>query len=144
MSWAGLAGRRPLLSHPALVDAIVAETRRPSEPGERHLIGGLGRVVDAPLSGFLTPNFHPYTESEPASVAPMVVGLTMVAGAGDPMSVSSREGLKRPAPPTANRPRPSRCSQGSPSPMMPDPKTTLNIATKQAWTLLDEFKAFAF
>jgi large conductance mechanosensitive channel len=28
--------------------------------------------------------------------------------------------------------------------MLPDPKTTLNIATKQAWTLLDEFKAFAF
>lgn len=28
--------------------------------------------------------------------------------------------------------------------MLPDPKTTLNLATKKAWTLLDEFKAFAF
>ncbi len=28
--------------------------------------------------------------------------------------------------------------------MPPDPKTTLDLATKQAWTLLDEFKAFAF
>jgi large conductance mechanosensitive channel len=28
--------------------------------------------------------------------------------------------------------------------MLPDPKTTLSHATEQAWTLLDEFKAFAF
>jgi large conductance mechanosensitive channel len=28
--------------------------------------------------------------------------------------------------------------------MLPDPKTTLGHATKKAWTLLDEFKAFAF
>lgn len=28
--------------------------------------------------------------------------------------------------------------------MMPDPKATLSQATKSAWTLLDEFKAFAF
>jgi hypothetical protein len=28
--------------------------------------------------------------------------------------------------------------------MLPDPKTTLNQATVKAWTLLDEFKAFAF
>lgn len=28
--------------------------------------------------------------------------------------------------------------------MMPDPKTTLSQATVRAWTLLDEFKAFAF
>jgi len=28
--------------------------------------------------------------------------------------------------------------------MPPDPKTTLDLATKKAWTLLDEFKAFAF
>jgi large conductance mechanosensitive channel len=28
--------------------------------------------------------------------------------------------------------------------MLPDPKTSLNLATKKAWTLLDEFKAFAF
>ena len=28
--------------------------------------------------------------------------------------------------------------------MLPDPKTTLGHATEQAWTLLDEFKAFAF
>ncbi|MFO0889025.1 MAG: large conductance mechanosensitive channel protein MscL [Isosphaeraceae bacterium] len=28
--------------------------------------------------------------------------------------------------------------------MPPDPKTTLNMATQKAWTLLDEFKAFAF
>ena len=28
--------------------------------------------------------------------------------------------------------------------MLPDPKSTLSQATSQAWTLLDEFKAFAF
>ena len=28
--------------------------------------------------------------------------------------------------------------------MLPDPKTTLSHATFKAWTLLDEFKAFAF
>ena len=28
--------------------------------------------------------------------------------------------------------------------MLPDPKTTLSHATEKAWTLLDEFKAFAF
>ena len=28
--------------------------------------------------------------------------------------------------------------------MLPDPKSTLGHATEQAWTLLDEFKAFAF
>jgi large conductance mechanosensitive channel len=28
--------------------------------------------------------------------------------------------------------------------MLPDPKTTLTQATGKAWTLLDEFKAFAF
>jgi large conductance mechanosensitive channel len=28
--------------------------------------------------------------------------------------------------------------------MLPDPKTTLSHATGKAWTLLDEFKAFAF
>lgn len=28
--------------------------------------------------------------------------------------------------------------------MLPDPKTSLNVATQKAWTLLDEFKAFAF
>ena len=28
--------------------------------------------------------------------------------------------------------------------MLPDPKTTLGHATEKAWTLLDEFKAFAF
>jgi large conductance mechanosensitive channel len=28
--------------------------------------------------------------------------------------------------------------------MLPDPKTTLSHATDKAWTLLDEFKAFAF
>ncbi len=28
--------------------------------------------------------------------------------------------------------------------MLPDPKTTFSLATKKAWTLLDEFKAFAF
>ena len=28
--------------------------------------------------------------------------------------------------------------------MLPDPKTTLGQATEKAWTLLDEFKAFAF
>jgi large conductance mechanosensitive channel len=28
--------------------------------------------------------------------------------------------------------------------MLPDPKTTLSHATENAWTLLDEFKAFAF
>jgi large conductance mechanosensitive channel len=28
--------------------------------------------------------------------------------------------------------------------MLPDPKTSLGIATEKAWTLLDEFKAFAF
>ena len=28
--------------------------------------------------------------------------------------------------------------------MPPDPKTALNLATKNAWTLVDEFKAFAF
>jgi large conductance mechanosensitive channel len=28
--------------------------------------------------------------------------------------------------------------------MLPDPKTTLSQATEKAWTLLDEFKAFAF
>jgi hypothetical protein len=28
--------------------------------------------------------------------------------------------------------------------MLPDPKTTLSQATKKAWTLFDEFKAFAF
>jgi large conductance mechanosensitive channel len=28
--------------------------------------------------------------------------------------------------------------------MLPDPKTTLGHATQKAWTLLDEFKAFAF
>ena len=28
--------------------------------------------------------------------------------------------------------------------MLPDPKTTLSHATVKAWTLLDEFKAFAF
>jgi large conductance mechanosensitive channel len=28
--------------------------------------------------------------------------------------------------------------------MPPDPKTTLSHASEQAWTLLDEFKAFAF
>lgn len=28
--------------------------------------------------------------------------------------------------------------------MLPDPKTTLNQATVKAWTLVDEFKAFAF
>jgi large conductance mechanosensitive channel len=28
--------------------------------------------------------------------------------------------------------------------MLPDPKTTLGLATQKAWTLLDEFKAFAF
>ena len=28
--------------------------------------------------------------------------------------------------------------------MLPDPKTTLSHATEGAWTLLDEFKAFAF
>ena len=28
--------------------------------------------------------------------------------------------------------------------MLPDPKTTLGYATDKAWTLLDEFKAFAF
>jgi large conductance mechanosensitive channel len=28
--------------------------------------------------------------------------------------------------------------------MLPDPKTTLTHATQKAWTLLDEFKAFAF
>ena len=28
--------------------------------------------------------------------------------------------------------------------MLPDPKTSLNLATAKAWTLLDEFKAFAF
>jgi large conductance mechanosensitive channel len=28
--------------------------------------------------------------------------------------------------------------------MLPDPKTTLTQATEKAWTLLDEFKAFAF
>lgn len=28
--------------------------------------------------------------------------------------------------------------------MLPDPKTTLGHATKKAWTLFDEFKAFAF
>ena len=28
--------------------------------------------------------------------------------------------------------------------MLPDPKTTLSQATGKAWTLLDEFKAFAF
>ena len=28
--------------------------------------------------------------------------------------------------------------------MPPDPKTTLSHATEKAWTLLDEFKAFAF
>jgi large conductance mechanosensitive channel len=28
--------------------------------------------------------------------------------------------------------------------MPPDPKTTLNLATRKVWTLLDEFKAFAF
>jgi large conductance mechanosensitive channel len=28
--------------------------------------------------------------------------------------------------------------------MLPDPKTTLNYASEKAWTLLDEFKAFAF
>jgi large conductance mechanosensitive channel len=28
--------------------------------------------------------------------------------------------------------------------MLPDTKTSLNLATKRAWTLLDEFKAFAF
>jgi large conductance mechanosensitive channel len=28
--------------------------------------------------------------------------------------------------------------------MLPDPKTTLSHATKKVWTLLDEFKAFAF
>jgi large conductance mechanosensitive channel len=28
--------------------------------------------------------------------------------------------------------------------MLPDPKTTLSHATEKAWTLFDEFKAFAF
>ena len=28
--------------------------------------------------------------------------------------------------------------------MLPDPKTTLSHATEKAWTILDEFKAFAF
>jgi large conductance mechanosensitive channel len=28
--------------------------------------------------------------------------------------------------------------------MLPEPKTTLGLATQKAWTLLDEFKAFAF
>lgn len=28
--------------------------------------------------------------------------------------------------------------------MLPDPKTTLGLATQKAWTLLDEFKAFVF
>jgi large conductance mechanosensitive channel len=28
--------------------------------------------------------------------------------------------------------------------MLPEPKTSLGLATQKAWTLLDEFKAFAF
>src|SRR5262245_3745034 len=35
-------------------------------------------------------------------------------------------------------------TRGSQPAMLPDPKTTLGFATRKAWTLLDEFKAFAF
>jgi large conductance mechanosensitive channel len=64
------------------------------------------------------------------------IGITRSVVALAPYSETAR--------PPGIAPLPSRLSQGSPSQMLPDPKTTLSHATEKAWTLLDEFKAFAF
>jgi large conductance mechanosensitive channel len=64
------------------------------------------------------------------------IGITRSVVALAPYSETAR--------PPGISPLPSRLSQESPLQMLPDPKTTLSHATEKAWTLLDEFKAFAF